>query len=374
MSRIFSYIGIVIITFIFTYIFNVRENNILLLILLILPVFDFVSFLYFKWSTSASCNILSDTAEKGQNIGCVIKLNNKGILPVPFIDYRLVSNGKIKVSEKLNERRSLGIKESYVKSIELLALHIGFAEIHLEDIFVMSIFGLFKGKVKCDEKSRKVTIVPRIPNIEGMDMLTENNEASDDEETSNYSQGEPGYDYMDYVSGDPLSRVNWKLSSKKNKLVIRKSLARAKCRKIIIIDNYIIDNEDLDSISDLLSEGIIGLANELYLMDYEVKIFINNGNRWQDKVISNLSSIEELQIEFSKYVYGKELGRFGGLSICSEEKYDVILVTANKDEGIVSFIRSIEDNCNSVQIISNNRTQFMSEEFYINVDYELERL
>jgi len=374
MSRIFSYIGIIIITFIFTYIFNVRENNILLVILLILPIFDLISFLYFKWSTSASFNIISDTAEKGQNIDCTIKLNNKGILPVPFVDYSLVSNGKIKVSENIYERRSLGIRELYVKSEELLASHIGVGEIDLEDIFVMSIFGLFKGKVKCNEKSKKVTIVPRIPNIEGMHMLTENNEASDDEDTSNYSEGEPGYDYMDYTAGDPLSRVNWKLSSKKNKLVIRKSLGRVKCKKIIVLDNYVIDNEDLDDISDLLSEGIIGLANELYLMDYEVTVFINNGNRWQDKVVSSICSIEELQIEFSKYIYGKEPGRFGGLSICSEEKYDVILVTSNKDEGIISLLRSIEDNCNSVEIISNNRTKLMSEEFYINADYELERL
>lgn len=374
MSRIFSYVGILIITFIFTYIFNVRENNILLLILVIMPIFDGVSFLYFKWSISAKLDINSDTTEKGQKVFCTIKINNKGILPVPCIDYKLNFNGKVKVSEDIYERISLGIRQSYNKSEALLAAHIGLAEINLDDVVLSSLFGLFKCKVKCEEANKKFTIVPRIPNVDGMDMLTESSEISDDEDSSNLCQGEPGYEYKDYSAGDPLSRVNWKLSSKKNKLVIRKSLARVKCKKIIVLDNYIVQNEDIEDISDLLSEAIIGVANELFLMDYEVKVYINNSNKWNDRIINSLKCVEELQIDFSKYTFGKVSGRFEGLSIYNEEKYDVILITSNKDEGILNFIKSIEENCNSVEIISNNRTKLMSEEFYIKTDYELERL
>jgi hypothetical protein len=339
-----------------------------------MPIFDGVSFLYFKWSISATLDINSDTAEKGQKIFCTIKIKNIGILPVPCIDYKLNFNGKVKVSEDIYERISLGIRESYNKSEALLAAHIGLAEINLDDVVLRSLFGLFKCKVKCEEANKKFTIVPRIPNVDGMDMLTESSEISDDEDSSNLCQGEPGYEYKDYSAGDPLSRVNWKLSSKKNKLVIRKSLARVKCKKIIVLDNYIVQNEDIEDISDLLSEAIIGVANELFLMDYEVNVYINNGNKWHNKIINSLKCVEELQIDFSKYTFGKESGRFEGLSIYNEEKYDVILITSNKDEGILNFKKSIEDNCNSVEIISNNRTKLMSEEFYIKTDYELERL
>ena len=374
MSRIFSYLGILFVTYIFTYIFNVRENNILLLILAIMPIFDGISFLYFKWSTSAMLEINSDTIEKGQSVLCTIKLSNRGILPVPFIDYNLNANGKIKITDDIYERRSLGIREVYLKSEYIVAAHIGLGEINLENIAIRSLFGLFKGNVKCIESNKRITIVPRIPNIDGMDMITESSEASDDEDSSNASQGEPGYDYKDYSAGDPLCRVNWKLSSKKNKLVIRRSLAMIKCKKIIVLDSYIPANDNSDDTSDLLSEAIIGLANELYFMDYEVKVFIKNGNSWQDKRIINLSSIEELQIHFSKYTFTNDERRFQGLSIYDEEKYDVILVTSNKDEGILNLLRSVEDNCNSVEIISNNKTKLMAEEIYIKTDYELERL
>lgn len=374
MSRIFSYLGILFVTYIFTYIFNVRENNILLLILAIMPIFDGISFLYFKWSTSAMLEINSDTIEKGQSVLCTIKLSNRGILPVPFIDYNLNANGKIKITDDIYERRSLGIREVYLKSEYIVAAHIGLGEINLENIAIRSLFGLFKGNVKCIESNKRITIVPRIPNIDGMDMITESSEASDDEDSSNASQGEPGYDYKDYSAGDPLCRVNWKLSSKKNKLVIRRSLAMVKCKKIIVLDSYIPANDNSDDTSDLLSEAIIGLANELYFMDYEVKVFIKNGNSWQDKSIINLSSIEELQIHFSKYTFSNDERRFQGLSIYDEEKYDVILVTSNKDEGILNLLRSVEDNCNSVEIISNNKTKLMAEEIYIKTDYELERL
>jgi len=374
MGRICSYLGILLLTFIFTYIFNVKENNVLLIMLLIMPVLDCISFIFFKMSTSAELEINNDTVEKGQRVFCTIKLINKGILPIPFIDYSLLSNGKIKVNADIYERRSLGIREIYEKSETLAAVHIGLGEIKLDDIVIRSLFGLFKGKVKCNEISKKIAIVPRVPNIEGIDMLMESSEASDDEDSSSLIQGEPGYDYKDYMPGDPLSRVNWKLSSKRNKLVIRKSLAMGKCKKIIVLDNHIISNKNFDDISDLLSEAVLGIANELYLADYEVDVFIKNGGRWKDTSVNNVSDIEELQIYFSTYIFSYDIGRLEGLRIYDDNKYDVILVTSNKDEEISIFLRSIQDKCNSVEIISNNRTKLMDEEFYIGTDYELGRL
>lgn len=374
MGRICSYLGILLLTFIFAYIFNVKENNVLLIMLVIMPVFDCISFIYFKMSVSATLEVNNDTVEKNQRVLCTVKLINKGILPIPFIDYRLLSNGKVRVNGDICERRSLGIREIYEKSETLATAHIGLGEIKLDDLVIRSLFGLFIGKVKCNEISRKIAIVPRVPNVDEIDMLMENSEASDDEDSSNFIQGEPGYDYKDYLPGDPLSRVNWKLSSKRNKLVIRKSLAMGKCKKIIILDSHISSNKDFDDISDLLSEAVLGIANELYLADYEVDVFVKNSNKWQRISINSVSDIEELQIFFSKYTFGYDIGRFDGLRIYDENKYDVILVTSNKDEEMSYFLKSMEDKCNSVEIISNNRIKLIEEEFYIGSDYELERL
>ena len=48
----------------------------------------------------------------------------------------------------------------------------------------------------------------------------------------------PGYEHREYVQGDPLKRVNWKLSTKKNKLMVRLDEAVASVQPLIILDLF----------------------------------------------------------------------------------------------------------------------------------------
>ena len=48
----------------------------------------------------------------------------------------------------------------------------------------------------------------------------------------------PGYEHREYVHGDPLKRVNWKLSSKKDKLMVRLDEAVASVQPMIVLDLY----------------------------------------------------------------------------------------------------------------------------------------
>ena len=48
----------------------------------------------------------------------------------------------------------------------------------------------------------------------------------------------PGYEHREYVEGDPLKRVNWKLSSKKNKLMVRLDEAASSVQPLIVLDLY----------------------------------------------------------------------------------------------------------------------------------------
>lgn len=374
MGRIISYIATLVLTFMFTYIFNVRETYILLFMLIILPIFDFISFNIFKFCISAKLQINTDTIIRGQVFTAKVFLINKGILPIPFIDYKVSINSKIKLNYALAERRSLGAFETYINEQNLVAKHIGLGEIHLEDVKITSLFGLFKAKVKCDFDCCSIEIIPKRVKISGSEMLLDRSFASDDEESSPLLYGEAGYDYREYIAGDPLSRVNWKLSSKKNELIIRKSLAKVKCKKILILDPFIYQSGDINNISDLLIEGFIGLADEFKFLGYEIDTVIKESNRWRQTSIIDEKNIKNLQNGFSKYNFWSDTNRFETLSFFSKEKYDVILLTANKDKQIFDFIKVIENKCNTVEIISNNRAKLLTEEFLLKSDYGIERL
>jgi hypothetical protein len=48
----------------------------------------------------------------------------------------------------------------------------------------------------------------------------------------------PGYEHREYEHGDPLKRINWKLSSKKAKLMVRLDEAAASVQPFLVLDLF----------------------------------------------------------------------------------------------------------------------------------------
>ena len=48
----------------------------------------------------------------------------------------------------------------------------------------------------------------------------------------------PGYVHREYVQGDPLKRINWKLSTKKSKLMVRLDEAAASVQPVLVLDLF----------------------------------------------------------------------------------------------------------------------------------------
>ena len=222
-------------------------------------------------------------------------------------------------------------------------------------------------------------IAPKCVEVDGVEKLIESaREIEKEEGGSNYTfQGEPGYEYKEYVKGDPLNRVNWKLSSKKNIIMIRQNASIAKCKKVVVLDPFIVENEELQNNSDLLIEGFLGIVKDMFLSEYEVTIGIYKESKWKFKIINKISDIEEIQRSFSEYTFCKEEAsylRFNKFFINEDEKYDLIIVTSNKDIEIENFIKNIKDKCHGIEIIRNNKEKILEEEFYLEKDYVLERI
>lgn len=379
MIRWFFYIGMLMISFMFTYIFDIKENYVILYMILLIPLIDYISYNIFRKNLSSSVKVLTDNVEKGQKILCKIELKNKSLLPIPFIDYKIKVSDKITALKTLEERVSLGQNETLEKKIEIVALHIGIGEISIENLEITSIFGLFSSKIESEESNCKIIIAPKCVEVDGVEKLIESaREIEKEEGGSNYTfQGEPGYEYKEYVKGDPLNRVNWKLSSKKNIIMIRQNASIAKCKKVVVLDPFIVENEELQNNSDLLIEGFLGIVKDMFLSEYEVTIGIYKESKWKFKIINKISDIEEIQRSFSEYTFCKEEAsylRFNKFFINEDEKYDLIIVTSNKDIEIENFIKNIKDKCHGIEIIRNNKEKILEEEFYLEKDYVLERI
>ena len=69
-----------------------------------------------------------------------------------------------------------------------------------------------------------VAVLPRIVDYTGPEVPLSLLPSDDDEDEAQslLTGGIPGYDHRDYVPGDPLRRINYKLSAKKRRLLVRK--------------------------------------------------------------------------------------------------------------------------------------------------------
>ncbi|MFQ7000279.1 MAG: hypothetical protein ACLRRH_02870 [Clostridium sp.] len=66
MIRWFFYIGMLMISFMFTYIFDIKENYVILYMILLIPLIDYISYNIFRKNLSSSVKVLTDNVEKGK--------------------------------------------------------------------------------------------------------------------------------------------------------------------------------------------------------------------------------------------------------------------------------------------------------------------
>jgi hypothetical protein len=124
----------------------------------------------------------------------------------------------------------------------------GHGEISLEYVYSCGFLGFLRTTLKEElPPPISVGVIPEIPQIKASSQLFRNIAdvvlTSDDDEENNTAMlfsanTSPGYEHREYVQGDPLKRINWKLSSKKDTLMVRLDEAVASVQPMIVLDLY----------------------------------------------------------------------------------------------------------------------------------------
>lgn len=381
MFNVISYIALIIATFAITYTFDIRENYTLLYMLLIAPIFDFILFLYMKRNIKVSLNDISDGIEKNVEVLCNVEVENKAKCAVPYVEYELEINKKFHCNDEniFRERLSIGAKSKIIEEYRLLAIHRGIGKISLNKIEVKSFLGLFKSALVFDGMSKNIMIMPALVEVTGIeDLLFATYEQDEfEEKTNNIFMGEPSYEFKEYEAGDPLNRVNWKLSSKKNILMVRKSAIEIKLNKVLILDPVIFESEDYEERADRLIESIIGISKTFFEMDYCVDIVYFKGSRWEKIKFENMETIPIMQDFFATYDFKhvtKFNKRFKGFGETLDKSNDYIIFTNYKDEEVKIFANILEEIGNSVTIVSDDLEKVIEDEYLLRSDYSLERI
>ncbi len=196
-------------------------------------VFFLISKRHFKVELSE----LSGVTECGRNINAEVVLRKTGFCLLPFIELTLdMGEGTLPI--KLRTALLFGKEKRVLASFR--AAHSGLNTVKLTEIAVFDFLGLARRRIKTEQTAQKA-VLPQSVVYDGPEIFP-NVLPSDEEDVEEgvavMKGGLPGYEHREYVPGDSPRRVNYKLSAKKNKLMVRLDESQgSKSTNLYIADN-----------------------------------------------------------------------------------------------------------------------------------------
>lgn len=176
-------------------------------------------FLISKRHFTAELSELSGVTECGRSINAEIILRKTGFCLLPFVELTLKMGGEMPI--KLCTALLFG-KEKRV-SASFRAAHSGLNTVELTEITLFDFLGLARKRIKTSQKAQKA-VLPQIVDYDGPEIfpnMLPSEEEEIEEGAAVLNGGMPGYEHREYAPGDSPRRVNYKLSAKKNKLMVR---------------------------------------------------------------------------------------------------------------------------------------------------------
>lgn len=162
-------------------------------------------------------------ASKKQEIQGTFVVKNKGRLPIGCIYCKAEMKNRLTGECKTQWIvLSAAAKDRTEKSFQFSCEYCGYVVIKIEELYLMDWFGFLPVRVKTEAVS-KCSVVP---DTFSLDILLSISTAQSSDSDS-WSQVQKGNDYSEvfaireYVPGDSLKQIHWKLSSKLNELLVK---------------------------------------------------------------------------------------------------------------------------------------------------------
>ncbi|MGN1137403.1 MAG: DUF58 domain-containing protein [Oscillospiraceae bacterium] len=274
------------------------------------------------------------TLNKGDMVALTINIENSAFLPSPSISVKISDSPGIKSSVSFYSVNIM--PHDFVEiNAEYKALIWGRHIIPKAEAYITDYMGLFRFPVKCsDTESSVISVIPDIPDypddctaVRSAEEISALYDDSEETKESNMSgiSGLPGFDNRDYVPGDPIKRINWKLSAKKDTLLVRMD-DEIPCSRINVVLDSTYSEEYVDPVSlpymncgrseAMMLNGqdtvelTLSVMRELVRRSFGISFFMWGEYGWERSELNDESDIAEVQLRLASYSFGKTSDSF----------------------------------------------------------------
>lgn len=160
----------------------------------------------------------SGVSSVGEKMVVRLNVRKKGFCFVPFVTVY----GEF-LGQRFEARASLIFGSEQMIELTFKPMECGMQAVRFSEYTLTDFFGLAIIRRKSDLVS-KIAVLPRIVDYSGPEVTPSFYPAENEqreEGTTMVFGGSAGYEHRDYAAGDPPRRINYKLSAKKRRLMVR---------------------------------------------------------------------------------------------------------------------------------------------------------
>ena len=238
----------------------------LLWIMIILPVPDVLLCLYVRHNLSATLSVSEPRTEKDTVSYVTVRVENKAFFPSLQVRVNFTAGNRF-----YNDKNSIvitvpaRIRRTEELMIPMQLTRCGLIEYSIDRISVLDILGFFE-ICKKNPESREITVLPSAMTRVEKDLTDVNRGLTEAEETN-----KRGHDFSDvnevreYIPGDRLMSIHWKLSAKRDILMVKDRVSMSDQQMVVLMDIAGTPDEVEEVVS--LSYGIIKglIADNLFV-------------------------------------------------------------------------------------------------------------
>ena len=259
------YAAFVVIAGIFVIMYVDSLSLLLFIVTLALPLFLLLLLVLARLLTRITVEAPEPLATKGQSVSVKINLKNLSFVALPTIRATFTYCGAFSSEEEKAEISfPLHALTNQTSSFDIKSDHVGVVKVKLNSIYMYDYFRLFRFKYKVNQ-SYEITFLPEILPV-SMDIRPNTLLGVDSDVFSKSKKGDDPsevFSIRDYIGGDKLNRIHWKLSSKQDNLMV-KDYSLPINNSISIIPELASQNgEDLLNDIDAVLETVFNLSNFL---------------------------------------------------------------------------------------------------------------
>ncbi len=364
-SKIIMYLFAIGLGVLFALFLSAKVGWTFVYVLVCAPVFSFfvTLFLHRRKSVTLTADVNRTMIYKRETVTLRITAKNRSIFPVPAVKIRLSVPDNL-TSEKDTASYVISIppRSETAAEITFTARVWGVCYIGAESAALYDFLGVFHFNMPSAGLLREVKVFPDIPEMQGdaplLRAAAENARFADDSEETketdgiNSFAGMPGYTHREYTEGDPVRRINWKLSSKRDKYMVRLDDEIESVQQNMVLDcvggSGVYENERA-------VEGILAAALGLLKCGFESSVYCRFDGAYEVFEISEPADVTALQTRLADYKFtAAEAFKGKRIPDISEGSGAILLYTPCFDKRLAAEISAAEDNGILTAVVSSD--------------------